>query len=72
MTVNLDISLQRCLVSIEHGDEVGHALEAGMFQRLESVLHSEIKNLGRPRVALLGFAVAVLAYTVLGRCCSAW
>lgn len=37
----------------------------GMFQRLESVLHSEIKTLGRPRAALLGFATAVLAYNVL-------
>ena len=37
----------------------------GMFQRLESVLHSEIKTLGHPRAALLGFAVAVLAYNVL-------
>lgn len=37
----------------------------GMFQRLESVLHSEIKSLGHPRAALLGFAVAVLAYNVL-------
>ena len=34
----------------------------GMFQRLESVLNSEIKTLGHPRAALLGFAVAVLAY----------
>jgi hypothetical protein len=37
----------------------------GMFQRLESVLHSEIRSLGHPRAALLGFAVAVLAYNVL-------
>lgn len=37
----------------------------GMFQRLESVLHSEICSLGHPRAALLGFAVAVLAYNVL-------
>ena len=37
----------------------------GMFQRLESVLHSEIKSLGHPRAALLGFAAAVLAYNVL-------
>ena len=37
----------------------------GMFQRLESVLHSEIKSLGHPRAALLGFAVAVVAYNVL-------
>jgi hypothetical protein len=37
----------------------------GMFQRLESVLHSEIKSLGHPRAALLGFVVAVLAYNVL-------
>lgn len=37
----------------------------GMFQRLESMLHSEIKSLGHPRAALLGFAVAVLAYNVL-------
>src|SRR3954465_3194075 len=43
----------------------------GMFQRLESALHSEIGSLGHPRAALLGFAVAVLAYNVLaliGRC----
>lgn len=37
----------------------------GMFQRLESVLHSEITSLGNPRAALLGFTVAVLAYNVL-------
>ncbi len=36
-----------------------------MFQRLESVLHSEIRSLGHPRAALLGFAVAVLAHNVL-------
>jgi IS4 transposase len=42
-----------------------------LFGRLESVLHSEITSLGHPRAALLGFAVAVLAYNVLallGRC----
>src|SRR6516225_7230773 len=37
----------------------------GMFQRLESVLQSEIRTLGHPRAALLGFTVAVLAYNVL-------
>ena len=37
----------------------------GMFGRLESVLHSEIKTLGHPRAALLGVTVAVLAYNVL-------
>ena len=37
----------------------------GMFQRLESVLHSEVRSLGHPRAALLGFAVAVLAHNVL-------
>lgn len=37
----------------------------GMFQRLESVLESEIESLGNPRAALLGFASAVLAYNVL-------
>lgn len=37
----------------------------GMFQRLESVLQSEIRRLGHPRAALLGFAVAVLAYNLL-------
>ena len=37
----------------------------GMFQRLESVLQSELRSLGHPRAALLGFAVAVLAYNVL-------
>lgn len=37
----------------------------GMFQRLESVLDSEIQALGNPKAALLGFASAVLAYNVL-------
>lgn len=37
----------------------------GMFQRLESVLESEIETLGNPKAALLGFASAVLAYNVL-------
>lgn len=37
----------------------------GMFQRLESVLNSEVRSLGHPRAALLGFAVAVLAHNVL-------
>src|SRR5919107_44182 len=37
----------------------------GMFQRLEAALHGEIRSLGHPRAALLGFAVAVLAYNVL-------
>ena len=36
-----------------------------MFQRLESVLNSEIATLGQPRAALLAFGVAVLAYNVL-------
>lgn len=36
-----------------------------MFQRLESVLHSEVASLGQPRAALLAFGVAVLAYNVL-------
>jgi IS4 transposase len=36
-----------------------------MFQRLESVLHSEVTTLGHPRAALLAFGVAVLAYNVL-------
>lgn len=37
----------------------------GLFQRLESVLRSELRTLGHPRAALLGFAAAVLAYNVL-------
>ncbi len=37
----------------------------GMFGRLEAVLHSKVSSLGHPRAALLGFAVAVLAYNVL-------
>lgn len=37
----------------------------GMFQRLEAVLDSEIKSLGSPKAALLGFASAVLAYNIL-------
>ena len=36
-----------------------------MFQRLESVLSSEVASLGQPRAALLAFGVAVLAYNVL-------
>jgi len=36
-----------------------------LFQRLESVLHSEVKTLGHPRAALLAFGVAVMAYNVL-------
>lgn len=36
-----------------------------MFQRLESVVASEVRSLGTPRAALLAFAVAVLAYNVL-------
>ena len=36
-----------------------------LFQRLESVLHSEVAALGHPRAALLAFGVAVLAYNAL-------
>ena len=36
-----------------------------MFQRLESVLQSEIKTLGQPRAALFAFGVSVLAYNIL-------
>lgn len=36
-----------------------------LFQRLESVLHSEVTSLGHPRAALLAFGVAVLSYNVL-------
>lgn len=36
-----------------------------MFQKLESVLRSEIRTLGYPRAALFSFCVAVLAYNVL-------
>lgn len=36
-----------------------------LFQRLESVLHSEMKSFGHPRAALLAFGVAVMAYNVL-------
>ena len=37
----------------------------GLFQRLEAVLHSEVRTLGQPRAALLAFSVAVLAYNGL-------
>jgi IS4 transposase len=37
----------------------------GLFQRLESVLKSEVRTLGYPRAALLAFATAVLAYNAL-------
>jgi IS4 transposase len=36
-----------------------------LFQRLESVLNSEVRTLGAPRAALLAFGVALLAYNVL-------
>lgn len=36
-----------------------------LFQRLESVLTSEISSLGYPRAALLAFTTAVLAYNAL-------
>lgn len=36
-----------------------------MFQRLESVLHSEVTSLGYPRAALLAFGVAIVAWNVL-------
>jgi IS4 transposase len=37
----------------------------GMFQRLEAVLHSEVRTFGQPRAALLAFCVAIVAYNVL-------
>ncbi|SMP76359.1 Transposase DDE domain-containing protein [Noviherbaspirillum suwonense] len=36
-----------------------------LFQRLKSVLHSEVTSLGHPRVALLAFGMAVLSYNIL-------
>lgn len=36
-----------------------------LFQRLESVLQSEIPTLGHPRAALFSFGVALVAYNVL-------
>lgn len=36
-----------------------------MFQRIESVLHSEIRSFGHPRAALLGFVLTVLAHNLL-------
>ncbi|MCY1046881.1 IS4 family transposase [Corallococcus sp. bb12-1] len=36
-----------------------------LFGRLESVLESELRSLGSPRGALLGFCVALVAYDVL-------
>jgi IS4 transposase len=36
-----------------------------LFQRLESVLHSEVRTLGVPGAALLAFGVALLVYNVL-------
>jgi len=37
----------------------------GLFQRLEAVLHSEVRSLGSPRAALLAFCVALVAHNVL-------
>lgn len=42
-----------------------------LFQRLESVLNSEIRSLSQPRAALLAFGVAALAYNVLSVIASA-
>ena len=36
----------------------------GLFGRLEVVLHGELRSLGHPRAALLGFAAALLAHNV--------
>ena len=36
-----------------------------LFGRLEAVLHSELRSLGHPRAALLGFATALLAHNIL-------
>ena len=36
-----------------------------LFQRLKSVLHSEVTSLGHPRAALLAFGMAVLSYNIL-------
>ncbi|MDO9479739.1 MAG: hypothetical protein Q7J66_03980, partial [Hydrogenophaga sp.] len=57
------------LQAISHGIEAvtiarlyrKHWRIQGMFPRLESVLQSEIKCLGHPRAALLGFVAAVMA-----------
>jgi IS4 transposase len=44
-----------------------------LFQRLESVLHSEVTSLGHPRAALLAFGVAVLSYNILAVLqCAVW
>jgi IS4 transposase len=61
------------LQAISHGIEAvtiarlyrKHWRIQGMFPRLELVLQSEIKCLGHPRAALLGFVAAVMAYNVL-------
>ncbi len=37
----------------------------GLFGRLEGVLHSELRSLGHPRAALLGFATSLLAHNIL-------
>jgi len=42
-----------------------------MFQRLESVLQSEIKGLGRPLASLFAFGVSILAFNVLSLLMSA-
>lgn len=36
-----------------------------LFQRLESVLHSEVRTLGHPRAALLAFGVALASFAVI-------
>jgi IS4 transposase len=42
-----------------------------MFQRLESVLQSEIKGLGKPLASLFAFGVSILAFNVLSLLMSA-
>jgi len=59
-------SLPEAVTAGRIADLYGTGLQIeGMFGHLESVLNSELRSLGRPRAALLGFAAAVLACNVL-------
>ena len=68
----LPVSLASLYGKVNHTEPaILRALVRGSAGRPERVLHSEMASLGRPRAALLGFAVSALAYNApaLLACC---
>lgn len=67
MVIRLLTSVSAARLSAQKAAEIYRMrwrIEA-MFQRLESVVASEVKTLGEPRATLFAFAVAAVAYNVL-------